>query len=184
MCRRLPDPYDPDARHADVDALFAGSSPGDRDTLVGALGAALLGTPGGRVHLVTGGGQDGASGLLAVVLAALGPGYASALPEGVLTGSNRGPSQTSVNAAPRLLVGRAAAAGGGIDIDMGTNLTISDAILSRTFQVRPEAGRPVPTVFLAVSSDLLEHGAVPDAALLSQIRVLRHTDYCRRRIPL
>ena len=175
VCRRLPDPYDPDARHADVDALFAGISPGDRDTLVGALGAALLGTPGGRVHLVTGGGQDGGAGLLAVVLAALGPGYASALPEGVLTGSNRGPSQTSVNAAPRLLVGRAAAAGGGIDIDMGTNLTISDAILSRTFQVRPEAGRPVPTVFLTVSSDLLEHGAVPDAALLSQIRVLRHT---------
>ena len=175
VCRWLPDPYDPDARHADVDQLFAGSSPGDRDTLVGALGAALLGTPGGRVHMVTGGGQDGASGLLAVVLAALGPGYASALPEGVLTGSNRGPSQTSVNAAPRLLVGRVAAAGGGIDIDMGTNLTMSDAILSRTFQVRPEAGRPVPTVFLTVSSDLLEHGAVPDAALLSQIRVLRHT---------
>ena len=175
VCRRLPDPYDPDASHTDVDRLVAGSSPGDRDTLVGALGAALLGTPGGRVHLVTGGGQDGGAGLLAVVLAALGPGYASALPEGVLTGSNRGPSQTSVNAAPRLLVGRAAAAGGGIDIDMGTNLTISDAILSRTFQVRPEAGRPVPTVFLAVSSDLLEHGAVPDAALLSQIRVLRHT---------
>ena len=175
VCRRLPDPYDPDASHTGLDRLVAGSSPGDRDTLVGALGAALLGTPGGRVHLVTGGGQDGASGLLAVVLAALGPGYASALPEGVLTGSNRGPSQTSVNAAPRLLVGRAAAAGGTIDIDMGTNLTMSDAILSRTFQVRPEAGRPVPTVFLTVSSDLLEHGAVPDAALLTQVQVLRHT---------
>ena len=178
VCRRLPDPYDPDARHADVDALFAGISPGDRDTLVGVLGAALLGIPGGRVHLVAGGGQDVGARLLVVVLAALGQDHAIALPEGVLTGSNRGVSQTSVNgpAGPRLLVGRAAATGGGIDIDMGTNLTISAAILSRTFQVRPVAGRPVPTVFLAVSSDLLEYGAVTDAALLTQVQVLRCAD--------
>ena len=177
VCRRLPDPYDPDARHTDLDQLFAGSSPEDRDTLVGALGAALLGTPGGRVHLVTGGGQDVAARLLRVVLAALGHDYASALPEGVLTGSSRGFSQTSVNgpAGLRLLVGRATVTGGGIDIDMGTNLTIWDAILSRTLRVQPGAGRPVPAVFLAVSSDLLEHGEVTDAALLSQIRVLRHT---------
>ena len=178
VCRRLPDPYDPGARHADVDRLFAGSSPGDRDTLVGALGAALLGSPGGRVHLVAGGGQDVGARLLGVVLAALGPGYAIALPEGVLTGSNRGASQTSVNgpAGPRLLVGRATATGGTIDIDMGTNLTISDAIRSRTLRVQPGAGRPVPAVFLAVSSDLLEYGAVTDAALLTQIQVLRCAD--------
>ena len=178
VCRRLPDPYDPDARHADVDRLFAGISPGDRDALVGALGAALLGIPGGRVHLVAGGGQDVGARLLVVVLAALGQDHAIALPEGVLTGSTGGGAQTSVNgpAGPRLLVGRAAATGGGIDIDVGTNLTISDAILSRTFQVRPVAGRPVPTVFLAVSSDLLEYGAVTDAALLTQIQVLRCAD--------
>ena len=178
VCRRLPDPYDPDARHADVDRLFAGISPGDRDMLVGALGAALLGIPGGRVHLVAGGGRDGAARLLVVVLAALGQDHAIALPEGVLTGSNRGASHASVNspAGPRLLVGRAAATGGTIDIDMGTNLTISDSILSRTFQVRPVAGRPAPTVFLAVSSDLLEYGAVTDAALLTQIQVLRCAD--------
>ena len=178
VCRRLPDPYDPDARHADVDRLFAGISPGDRDALVGALGAALLGIPGGRVHLVAGGGRDVGARLLGVVLAALGQDHAIALPEGVLTGSTGGSSQTSVNgpAGPRLLVGRAAATGGGIDIDMGTNLTISDAILSRTFQVRPVAGRPVPTVFLAVSSDLLEYGAVADTALLTQFQVLRCAD--------
>ena len=178
VCRRLPDPYDPDARHADVDRLFAGSPPGDRDTLVGALGAALLGIQGGRVHLVAGGGRDVGARLLVVVLAALGQDHAIALPEGVLTGSTRGASQTSVNgpAGPRLLVGRAAATGGTIDIDMGTNLTISDAILSRMFQVRPVAGRPVPTVFLAVSSDLLEYGAVTDAALLTQFQVLRCAD--------
>ena len=92
VCRRLPDPYDPDARHADVDRLFAGISPGDRDTLVGALGAALLGIPGGRVHLVAGGGRDVGARLLVVVLAALGQDHAIALPEGVLTGSNRGSS--------------------------------------------------------------------------------------------
>ena len=178
VCRRLPDPYDPDARHADVDRLFAGSPPGDRDALVGALGAALLGIPGGRVHLVAGGGRDVGARLLVVVLAALGQDHASALPEGVLTGSTRGASHASVNspAGPRLLVGRAAATGGTIDIDMGTNLTISDAILSRTFQVRPVAGRPVPTVFLAVSSDLLEYGAVTDTALLTQFQVLRCAD--------
>ena len=109
---------------------------------------------------VTGGGQDGASGLLGVVLAALGPGYASALPEGVLTGSNRGPSRTSVTATPRLLVGRAAAAGGGIDIDMGTNLTIWDAILSRTFQVRPLLQRWASTaeMFQALGPRLLCSG--------------------------
>ena len=178
VCRRLPDPYDPDARHADVDRLFAGTSPGDRDALVCALGAALLGIPGGRVHLVAGGGRDVGARLLVVVLAALGQDHAIALPEGVLTGSNRGVAQTSVNgpAGSRLLVGRAAATGGTIDIDMGTNLTISDSILSRTFQVRPVAGRPVPTVFLAVSSDLLEYGAVTDAALLTQFQVLHCTD--------
>ena len=178
VCRRLPDPYDPDARHADVDRLFAGSSPGDRDTLVGALGAALLGIQGGRVHLVAGGGRDVGARLLVVALAALGQDHAIALPEGVLTGSNRGSSQTSVKspAGPRLLVGRAAATGGTIDIDMGVHLTISDAIRSRTFPMQPGAGRPVPTVFLAVSSDLLEYGAVTDAALLTQIQVLRCAD--------
>ena len=178
VCRRLPDPYDPDARHTDVDQLFAGISPEDRDTLVGALGAALLGIPGGRVHLVAGGGQDVGARLLVVVLAALGQDHAIALPEGVLTGSNRGSSQTSVKspAGPRLLVGRAAATGCTIDINMGVHLTISDAIRSRTFQVQPRAGRPVPTVFLAVSSDLLEYGAVTDAALLTQVQVLRHAD--------
>ena len=93
VCRRLPDPYDPDARHADVDADCLPASPRGTGTRWWARSERLCW--GFRAAASTWwpvAGGMWAARLLVVVLAALGQDHASALPEGVLTGSTRGAS--------------------------------------------------------------------------------------------
>ena len=172
--RSIPDPYDPDATDSDVDALFTSMPAEDLEILLDALGSALLGMAGDRVHLVVGGPHDEAGQLLRLVQAALGRDYVAQVPKGALIErhpvteiSMRGP------AAPRLLVGRVAARSSKMDMEAGVHLALSDAIRSRALPTQARIGREATAVFLVVRRSLVKDGPGLEPALLTQCRVLR-----------
>ena len=172
--RSIPDPYDPDATDSDLDHLFAGIPAEDREMLLDALGSALLGMAGDRVHLVVGGAHDEAAQLLRLVRAALGRDYVAIVPKGALI--ERHPvTEISVRgpAAPRLLVGRVAARSSRMDLEAGVHLMLSDAIRSRALPIQARTGRSTTAVFLAIRRSLVKAGSAPDPALMTQCRVLR-----------
>ena len=175
--RTISDQYVPDATHPDIDALVGGIVAEDRVLLLNALGAALLGMVGGRVYLVIGCESDAAGHLLAVVQTALGGDYVGKLPIGSLT--DRYPSKVVPvrgPASPRLIVGRAPARGGKLEIDLGVHLTVSDAIRSRALPMEAGTCRATTTMFLAVRPSLVKTGMVADDALMNQLHVLRCAD--------
>ena len=172
--RSIPDPYDPGATHSGLDALFAGIPAEDLEILLDALGCALLGMAGDRVHLVVGGAHDEVGQLLRLVQAALGRDYVAQVPKGALIErhpvteiSLRGP------AAPRLLVGRVAARNSRLDMEAGVHLMLSDAIRSRALPTQARIGREATAVFLVVRRSLVKDGPGLEPALLTQCRVLR-----------
>ena len=172
--RSIPDPYDPDATDSDVDALFTSMPAEDLEILLDALGSALLGMAGDRVHLVVGGPHDEVGQLLRLVQAALGRDYVAQVPRGALIErhpvteiSLRGP------AAPRLLVGRVAARNSRMDMEAGVHLMLSDGIRSRALPTQARIGREATAVFLVVRRSLVKDGPGLEPALLTQCRVLR-----------
>ena len=72
VTRQVPDPYDPDATHPDVDRLLAHLPDDSRGFLVNALGYALRGKVSRRFYVLLGPPAGGKSTLLEAVAAALG----------------------------------------------------------------------------------------------------------------
>ena len=85
VTRSLPDPYDPDATHPDVERLTAHLSGELAGYVWDMLAYALHGQPARTFVVLTGATGGGKSTLARAVQAALGPGYAGALADGAIT---------------------------------------------------------------------------------------------------
>ena len=72
VTRSVPDPYDYDATHDDIDRLLDHLDADDRDYLISALGFAMWGKVWRRIYILKGPHNGGKSTLLAAVTASLG----------------------------------------------------------------------------------------------------------------
>lgn len=86
----IPDPYDPAAQSADVDALFEHLTPTDREWLLDAMGFALRGYAERRFYILQGDPGGGKSTLFDAVRKAFGE-YASQIQPNTLAASRGGP---------------------------------------------------------------------------------------------
>ena len=72
ITRRVPDPYNPDATHEDITALFGHLSEDIRAYIISTLAFALRGRPSRRINVLVGPPKGGKSTLMSAVTAALG----------------------------------------------------------------------------------------------------------------
>ena len=176
----IPDAYEPDASHPNVDRLTSHMDEEDREHLLDALAYALGAGSADRIYVIHGGPARVA--LLSCVRLALGPRYSGAVPLGMLLG---GSDRSTVPAqpmgldrfvGPRILAGYAPAGSGTLDPGLLGYLAIQDAIRAGTAAGVRRPNTPLTaTMFVALDPDALE-GFDGGAHPLARIRLLRYPD--------
>ena len=181
VSRTIPDDYDPQARHPDVESMTAHLGEENRECLLDAMGYALRGGTSDRIYIV--GGGTARAALLDAVRTALGSGYAGQVPSSLLLhgGSEQSVYQCNVPpiqiAGQRLLVGSAPARSGQLNRGLLGDISLADAMRSRMSSgMDPDAVEPMATMFLALDPDALANFDTGDRGLLRRLRLLSYPD--------
>ena len=172
------DPYEPDARHEDVDTLTEHLVTEDSEWLWQALGYSLRGIPSRRAYMLRGEARGGKSTMLDAIRCALGPPYGSVVPAGALgiVGKSGGaPTPELLQfCGPRIMIDNEIRHGQ-LDWGLMKMLTSGDAMLGRGLYHDYDTPREVTaTMFFALNNNVRVDLGLQDEALYDRIRVLRY----------
>ena len=177
----LPDPFEPDASHPNVDRLTSHMDEEDREHLLDALAYALGAGSADRIYVILGGQARVA--LLGCVRVALGPRYSGEAPLGMLLGGRdrsdipAQPTRLDRFVGPRILAGYAPAGSGSLAPGLLGHLTLQDAIRARTLTGDRRLHAPLTaTMFVALDPGALEGFDGGGAHPLARVRLLRYPD--------
>ena len=172
------DPYEPDARHNDVDKLTEHLATEDSEWLWQAFGYALRGIPSRRAYMLRGEPRGGKSTMLDAIRCALGPPYGSVVPAGALgIAVKRGGAPTPELlqfCGPRIMIDNEIRHGQ-LDWGLMKMLASGDAMLGRGLYHDYDRPREVTaTMFFALNNNVRVNLGLQDEALYDRIRVLRY----------
>ena len=177
VTQTLPDPFDPNATHPDVEQLTAHLPEELAGYLWKALGYALHGIPARTFLLIVGETGGGKSTLAKAVQASLGPAYAGALADGAITpqrggrGANNATPDLESIMAPRRLAFSAEVENLKPDVARLKAVTGGDLQAWRRLYENLQYGVPTATVAL-MGNKPPEYLGLDDPALLERIRAV------------
>ena len=184
VTRELPDPFDAEAEHPDVDALFDRIPIATREYLLDELGYSLRGRPNRRIVLeidatALGGGKgegnSGKSTRARAVNAALGP-YATGLGKGALVQSGKGNAPTpdmKTVMPPARIAAATEIEGARVDAARLKGLSGGDPAVYRDLYETNREGVPSATLWLTGNGlPSGGFGSAGDAALMERLRVI------------
>ena len=176
----VPDPYDPDAAHPDVDRLTEHLSGDLAEWLWGQLAYCLHGVPARTFVVLTGPAGGGKSTLARAVQAALGAAYAGALADGAITpqrggrGANQATPDMEAVMGPRRVVFSPEVENLQPDTARVKALTGGDLQSWRRLYGHPQA--QVPTASLWLLGNKPPQGlGLTDPAMLERIRAVPYS---------